>query len=110
MAWEWSHSIEAYQNARKNVHDQGREWLRCVYAEWVAREGGTVNPHNYAEAYAKSESMPDDVLADFVWEKMEEHRRCTDGGHLAYGCPFGCLCHLVSFDRETQNPIPTQPE
>jgi len=34
MAWEWSHTQEAYALAEKNLHRKSLKWLAECYAEW----------------------------------------------------------------------------
>ena len=103
MAWEWSHTTEAYVNACDNVHNRDRDWLMVVYAEWEAksdpnRVANGFSQRKYKRALGHAKKLPNDVLADYIWEKMEEQRLCTNGGHNAWACPWGC--HLVSFDHE----------
>ena len=90
---------------KKNVQNQPREWLEVVYADWFACENPAENPDDfdqkkYNTALKRAKTMPEDVLADFIWEKMFEYATCTNGGWAAYACPYGCGCHLISFDRE----------
>lgn len=116
MSWSWSHTHEAYANVEKNIQLQPRQWLETVYAEWCALDNedehdeSGFNLGRYTEALAVAKSMTDMELADFIWDKTNELRRCENGGHLAHCCPYGCLCHMVSFDHEGDNPIPAQPE
>ena len=34
MAWEWSHTLEAYENARTNLSKKSVKFLAECYAEW----------------------------------------------------------------------------
>lgn len=97
MAWEWSHTPEAYANARRNL---GRldDDLRVIWAEWEAYDGNDFDDSVYPDALARAEDIPHDVLADRIWEQMEEQATCDNGGWRAWACPFGC--HTVSFDEE----------
>ena len=72
MAWSWSHSQEAYENARENLSTLDRETLEIIFAEWRAAQGkgGIIHNHN-----------------DFN----------DNGGFNAWMCPSGCGCHCVSF-------------
>ena len=106
MAWSWSHSHEAYHNACENVHNKDREWLEIVYAEWHAckdpnEDCNEFNERKYNRALKRAKKLPGDVLADYIWERMEEYATCTNGGWQAWCCPSGC--HLVSFDSESED-------
>jgi hypothetical protein len=109
MAWEWSHTEEAYAAVEHNIRQQPREWLEVVFAEWRAAQDNKGNvqtgTHNFnqkkyerALAYAKNPEVTNERLADFIWEKANELRICTNGGWQAWCCPSGCGCHLVPFD------------
>lgn len=103
MAWSWSHTAEAYENACENVHNRDRAWLEVVYAEWHAcqspsEDSEEFNQRKYNTALRRAKKLPTDVLADYIWERMSEYATCTNGGYEAYACPYGC--HLVSFDHE----------
>lgn len=111
MAWSWSHTNEAYAAAYNNVHKQDREWLEVCYAEWHATEmhdeesamAGTLdinsfNEDKYNEALAACKNLPNDILADYIWERMSEEATCDNGGFNAWACPSGC--HTVPFDLE----------
>ena len=108
MAWEWSHTPEAYANAYANLQNRPREWLETVWAEWEASEYDTgigfraMDLRQYEAALAKAKELPEDTLADAIWERMAEQATCTNGGFEAWACPYGCRCHLVPFDLESQ--------
>jgi hypothetical protein len=78
-----------------------RKTLEVIYAEWIAHRPDDGPEHFDQKAYAKAlveaGNLPDDTLADFVWEKAEELATCTNGGWEAYVCPFGCGPHTVPF-------------
>ena len=103
MSWEWSHTAEAYGNAYENLHALPRAELNVIYAEILATRQKTRymgNPefrqNRYPKCLAYAESMlADDTIADAIWEFAERYRTCTNGGHMAYVCPYGC--HRVSF-------------
>jgi hypothetical protein len=110
MAWSWSHAAEAYAYAQEQVQKQDRSWLEVVFAEWRAgqEKGGVINPvstnfhqRKYDRALKYAKALPpglgDEVLAEFVWEKMSEFATCTNGGWEAWCCPFGCMSHMVPF-------------
>lgn len=44
---------------------------------------------------AKCGLIHKDVLVDDIWERASNLATCTNGGHDAWMCPFGC--HMVSF-------------
>ena len=99
MAWEWSHSAEGESNVFENIHNHTREWLLEAYGEWFAWDGEDINSFDfdkYREAIKKAEKLPNDILADYIWEQASQHRYCSNGGHNAWCCPSGC--HIVSFD------------
>jgi hypothetical protein len=103
MTWEWSHSVEAYEAARENVKAKDREWLEVVWAEWEAStpESDEMDIGKYDEKLAKR--LPEDILTDAIWEKMQEQALCTNGRWEAWCCPFGCGCHMVSFSYEDED-------
>lgn len=104
MAWSWSHTGEAYAAARDNLARLPKEELEIIFAEWRAAQGkgGVIEDSNrfsekkYFRALAFAKTLPDDVLADFIWERAEESATCDNGGFNAWVCPSGC--HRVSFD------------
>ena len=105
MSWSWSHTTEAYACAQKQVQEMPREKLEVIYAEWNARipdDGEGLNQEAYAKALAFAKTHPEDLLADFIWEKMEEQAICTNGGWEAWVCPYGCGCHMVPFSPPKQ--------
>lgn len=105
MAWEWSHTVEAMQNAAANVKAKDREWLRTVYAEWKAKQPSAYDADHdgfsmvaFKSAVLQSERLYDGSMADYICDKMEQQALCDNGGHSAWACPYGC--HKVSFDLE----------
>lgn len=107
MAWSWSHTHEAYDNARTNLENLSKEKLEVIFAEWRAAQGkggivDNVNPQfsqkKYDRALAYAKTLYHDTLVEFIWEKMSEWATCENGGFDAHSCPFGCGCHTVSFD------------
>lgn len=109
MVWSWSHSNEAYDNARNNLQQQDRRWLNVVYAEWETHrhneEGDdeSFDEEKYEEALKKAEELDDDVLIDYIWDHMSEQAKCENGGFEAWACPYGCGCHTVSFDTNKED-------
>ncbi len=102
MAWEWSHSHEAYAYAEERLHHLPRKLLKQIYAEWKAHTSGeedigAFNTEKYDQAMKETRKLHSDVLADFIWERASEQATCTNGGWEAWLCPFGCGCHMVPF-------------
>ena len=111
MTWEWSHTPEAYDAARENLHRLDHETLAVIFAEWKAsvpcKYGEhEFRPERYPLALLGARKRPSDCLADAIWDLMSEQRSCTNGGREAHCCPFGCGCHMVSFS----NPEETEEE
>lgn len=109
MAWSWSHTAEAYENAKANIQAKPRDWLKEVWAEWQAaipHEKFGIDFHAdldtplYDKKLIEAETLTNEQLAEYIWTRTEELRTCTNGGHEAWCCPFGCGCHLVKFDLE----------
>ena len=103
MAWEWSHTQEAYDNFANNVRKLDRDTLQVLYAEWHAfdeNETADFNSEKYKEARNTASRLPTDILARFVIEKATEQALCDNGGFNAWACPYGCPSHLVSFDPQ----------
>lgn len=99
MAWEWSHTPEALEDARLNLHDLPRNILKDIYAEWrVLEYTGKTDLGAYYTERKKARSLPNDVLADFIWERASEKRTCSNGGFDCWVCPHGC--HTVPFSRD----------
>lgn len=104
-AWEWSHTQEAYQNVYNNIMALPKEELEVVFAEIKAKadpamvEGG-FDSNAYEEALAQASALPQDVLADAVWQFASEQRTSDNGGWNAWICPSGC--HTVPFDAAGQ--------
>lgn len=107
--WEWSHTAEAYEDARKNLYRLSRKKLREIWAEWkvyrfMDDESGTGGWDTgvYDEALKEAAELTKkasykDILADDIWEWMSELATCDNGGHNAWTCPYGCGCHTVIF-------------
>ena len=110
MSWEWSHSPEAYANAQENLGKMSANTLAVILSEWEARDsgqnciGGSLSLDivkyrerlRYHRAQLRS-GLVKDALANSIWEHARKLRTCTNGGHMAWMCPFGCGCHMVSF-------------
>jgi hypothetical protein len=96
MAWEWSHTAEAYANAQARVQLLTKAELLTILREWTYDDRERAGRRASFRLPPGLRRLHRDTLADLVWERMEQHRTCTNGGHRAYCCPDGC--HTVSFD------------
>lgn len=104
MAWGWSHTQEAYDNLRRQIAVQDREWLEIVYAEWRCAKFDKYHEAHfrqkvYDRALIHVKKLPDGYLRKFIYEQSERQALCTNGGHLAWCCPFDCGPHELPFDR-----------
>jgi hypothetical protein len=110
MSWSWSHTPEAYENARENLSRLSIQTLAIIMAEWDAHEpnehfsssSSQLNLEKYKERlkYHRAQircGLPKDAFVNSIWDKAEELATCTNGGWKAWMCPFGCGCHMVSF-------------
>jgi hypothetical protein len=106
MAWSWSHTQQAYADARENLSELDREKLEIIFAEWRAAEGkhGVVDPvsagfseRKYDRALKHAKTLAHDTLVEFIWEKASDFATCDNGGFEAWMCPHGCGPHCVSF-------------
>jgi hypothetical protein len=92
MSWQWSHTQEAYDNVRENIFNLNRKTILICLREFRYKETGSFRL-DYNERRMSKES-----LAELLWDKVQELKLCSNGGHRAYICPDGC--HTVSFDLE----------
>jgi hypothetical protein len=106
MAWSWSHTQQAYSDARENLFKLDRETLEIIFAEWRAAQEkhGMIDPvspafneRKYERALKHAKTLDPDTLVDFIWEKASEFATCDNGGLEAWMCPQGCGPHCVSF-------------
>lgn len=102
MAWQWSHSQKAYDNAKSNLYKQSLQWLKICLAEIEAElpaNSGNFDERTYKtymEAFKQCDNV--DLYAESIWEVMStDIRMCDNGGFNAWACPFGC--HTVPFDK-----------
>lgn len=107
MAWEWSHTQEAYVNACENLGTFDDEQIAVIWAEWKAyckASAGEFNRFAYNWAIQKARKLIRQGMREYVesdiWERMSEFATCDNGGFLGWACPFGCGCHKVSFDAK----------
>jgi hypothetical protein len=104
MAWEWSHTEEAYENVRENIKNVGGDTKMVVYAEWQAWH---VNHSDeelddtswcgdcYNNVINNPENLPSDI-DQVIYDKARNYTTCDEGGFMAWICPYGC--HVVPFD------------
>ena len=84
MAWEISHSVEAWDNARRNLGEWDRERLILAITDDAfeaaeQREDG--DPMQAADSVRELiGELPHDLLVDRAVELIEEHRTCDNGG------------------------------
>lgn len=118
MAWEWSHAPEAYANGLEVLSRFPLKELQVILAEWNSTEfrnpdtmeGPDLDLTVYEDELAKvkeadhkrhmagySRKERKIHMAEEIWEKASELRTCTNGGHKAWACPYGCGCHLVAW-------------
>lgn len=112
MTWEWSHTAEAYSNARENMSDLDDATIAVIFAEWRAAipgEYGEYTLHTGRYTFAlmgatkRIANGERDIMEDYIWERASEQADCTDGGWAAHLCPFGCGGHMVEFDRDSDD-------
>jgi hypothetical protein len=107
MAWEWSHTPEAYADAYAQVQRLPRAELLTILREWAYHDrektgrlrGEAIGPSGRVRGFRLPNGirrLPADMLADLVWQRAEDHRTCDNGGWNAYVCPDGC--HTVPFE------------
>lgn len=105
MAWDWSHTNEAYFNARENLRTLDPSILCEIFAEWYDVEPDSrevFDQAKYERGLEKAKALPNDVLADIIWTRMEVQRTCDSyGGYMAWCCPYGCEPHKVSFESKS---------
>jgi hypothetical protein len=107
MAWEWSHTNEAYAYAEACVEKLSAARLKEIWAEiqvWKAVRGPLsqeLYESKYKEAAAMLARDKDSVVAS-IWEFAAEFRTCDNGGWNAWLCPYGCAGHKVPFGPGTK--------
>lgn len=104
MAWSWSHTPEAYDNAHDNLLDLPVDTLRVIYKEWRTHilsvgqdDAAWLATYENASNFTEMSDMTNREIADAIWEWANEQRTCDNGGWNAWMCPYGC--HTVPFDR-----------
>jgi hypothetical protein len=106
MAWSWSHSGEAYEIAHRNLYLKSRDELKIIFAEWKSRiDEHDLDEDLYDQFLRDAKDIPIDVLVGYIWDQMSEQAICTNGGHEAWACPYGCYPHLVSFSQSSSSAV-----
>lgn len=104
MAWNWSHTEEAYIDARENLRKLPRDELLMIRREWIAyvldandadNEGFSISKYEEAVAKRTFEDQTTEELADYIWDRASDVQICDNGGWNAWVCPYGC--HTVPF-------------
>lgn len=107
MSWSWSHTADAHVNARAQLSVLNRETRNIIAAEWLAaiphpRLGvgfsAELDTRKYPKSLIRVAAWTDGRINEFIWDRMEKLETCTNGGHEAHCCPFGCIPHMVPFD------------
>lgn len=101
---EWKTWTRAQEEKLEEAREEARE------NDWVepdqVSESGAFDQNYYRtqlkEAWAIIKRVGKDTLADDVWTLASEYATCTNGGHEAYMCPYGCGCHMVPFGEPTK--------
>ena len=105
MAWAWSHTQDAYQNAFENLNNLPDDEIRVIWSEIQSAQMNDnyhydFNPESYERYLTHCQDINPEFLAYDIWEFMQEFETCDNGGFNAYCCPFGC--HTVPFDKIEQ--------
>ncbi len=114
MAWEWSHTVEAYEAAYKRLERKPLKWLIECLAECRAHivtydtDGTPFDPAFDNETYEREVAKlkhQDRQLAGMmnptlegrkrflvgdIWQYAEQYATCDNGGWNLYMCPYGC--------------------
>ncbi len=106
MAWEWSHSQEGLDNARRQMESLERVIRETIAAEWMGTprcpyglfsHSNDLDMKLYRRGLKRAARWSDEKLNDMIWKKMSEYATCSNGGWEAYCCPHHCGPHTVSF-------------
>ena len=127
MAWEWSHTQEAYEYVRCRLYKMAKAKLHVIWAEWKTYHHAQEVAQAEAEAEGEELLLPSDdfdqdyyktqlkearqvskkvgtePLADDIWNWASNFATCTNGGHQAWMCPYGCDPHMVPFGPKEKN-------
>lgn len=112
MAWEWSHTQEAYQAVRNQIDRKAekaqngdrdeQEWLTVVCAEIDVKDCDLLfaawNKRYRKALYSNTRLAGTDgwqALATKIWDFAQDKATCDNGGWNAWVCPDGC--HTIPF-------------
>jgi hypothetical protein len=101
MAWQWSHTIEAEENAKQNLYNLDKEVLADCLVDWKVQTG--VEVVDYDSTVEMYTGLPMTRLVELVWDYMshwEHGRTCDNGGFNAWVDKDGWV--TVSFDLEVK--------
>lgn len=109
MTWSWSHTQEGMQNVENAIRELDDDTLAQIYTEWICAivvKGEYIFSRSLRDrgAFKTAVNLVENMraeLIDFIIDKTNAHAECTNGGHEAHICPFGC--HRVSFDSDEPN-------
>ena len=106
MVWTWSHTQEAYWNVRVNISYIPRVELEVMWAEWKAyqwekeNEGECAFTEGIYDTQLKiAKTLIVEGLVSDIQDKVSKLGECEEGGFQAYGCPYYCYTHRVSFEE-----------
>lgn len=98
MAWQWSHTAEAYADARANFEGLPADTLAVIAHEWLVHDRAGPDPSVEDFEAIPLPLVDTEVRIDALWERVEALATCDNGGWNAWVCPFGC--HTVPFKFE----------
>jgi hypothetical protein len=97
MAWQWSHTEQAYHNAKENLYTLDKQTLAECLVEWKLRIG--VDVPDYDSLVEMYKGLLQCQLVEKVWDFMssyEHGRTCDNLGFDAWVDPDGYV--TVPFD------------
>lgn len=109
MAWEWSHSDDAYGYAEEQLGKLPVSTLLEIAGEWKTHinnkakeayerehefdEADEVAPPFVEPCTLDFAGMSGGTIAAWIWSQASGYdhgRTCSNGGHELYLCPHGC--------------------
>lgn len=87
MAWEISHTAEAWECFRRGLEAQTEQWLReaCATCMADAKEGEDADwEEEFAKAMAELKGLYKDTLVDAAYCWCETNNTCSNGGFDFY--------------------------
>jgi hypothetical protein len=101
MAWQWSHTQQAEDNAKQNLYNLSKEVLVDCLVDWKVQTGVEVS--DYDSTVDMYKGLLQCELVEKVWDYMsswEHGRTCDNGGFNAWVDKDGYV--TVSFDLEVK--------